>query len=1801
AQPSNMPSSQPTESPTSLPSGQPSRQPSCQPSLQPSNQPSIQPSRQPSCQPTHQPSHQPSSQPSRQPSRQPSSRPTCQPTSHPTQPSGQPTSNPTLHPSTLPFFMKSKPPTFRPSTFRPSGQPSGQPSCEPSSQPSSHPTAQPTGVIVYYPEGSFPNLTDIRVSEVIYEELYVKRLRQKGGFDSWNLFLTSTIRNIMSSSVTKPIKLQLLSTSDLRMVASDTVICSNQSAVSSILSSLATASSQGVKVVCGTRTWFSKRCQDVRTALCVDCVNPCSSSSECTVNSDLFIAPSRTESSCPNFPNIARYLFVSFEDSSKPISLVSSVLYPSKFSIQVYLRVSQPAIVYCAAFKDLAPSTLGVITRRNFLNSSLSLEPIVTISGLQSNVKYDVYCMTRSLIGVSMTLQSVLNTKMSVQTLCCSRSLVMNVDAESALIGQSLIGALKLVLNVSPVDYMRVIISASLATSPGNTMVQLSGNQSVLFTNPGSLSEYISIPASWTSIVGRVYVSVSYELSQKGRTHFYQTIFSNEERNYFNVLDGNSVPSTPIVTNAAFNGDGSALQVLFSGETDRGGFTTSSQFPCAALFNFTETLSSFCLWLDLRSVLIQLPSESAMAVNDLIWFNGKTKAACKNESVCGGWNYSDPQFVSVQLPSGQALQEVKAEAVFPSVLPFYNPLILDFSYSQGSGGRRWLTFSTKVTGSANSSVAKANEYAITNRSDTSISFPSHFFEIGTYKFDTTLCNYVYKCSNVTTVVTVVNYTVPTVVIYGSATKTITRDVQLELYAGANQPENNLFVTWGVVKDGDSTSSVKSVSVETFGFKVVPYSLVANSIYEFTISVLDRSTLESASYTVEVLVEPMGIVALITGGSNFFVRQSKVLTLDASGSFDKDISPDLDRNAGLQFFWSCRTQFASDLGTSEPCLLTLQSNNTIQTAQYYASELAANSTSIVTVVVYDVSRTSSASVSVTVLPNSMPVVSIQSAPTGRRLNVDEQVSMAASVTSPLPGTAFWSTNDTSVNLLSFATTSVESVLTTDGFIRMNLALSPNALPAGSYVQFSLGFRLQSGQVMFSTVVLVTNSRPKPGMFSVSPTEGSSLIDYFALSVSLWSDEDLPLSYGFGYRDVVTGKLQSLSRATTKQIYTTLLPAGNGSGNSLQIYAQIFDSLSGYAYAYSTVSVAPASNDELLSFSNSLTSFAFSSSDVMASLQQGLSVVLSAVSKIDCSQAPSCGSLSREECSATANTCGPCLSSYLGDDGDANTPCYSLDDELLTRRSLLEASPPVTSCVSSTQCRSWQTCTNELCVSAGKSCPSGCNSRGACMFTQLDTGAPLNACTVDNSQCVATCVCSEGYSGSSCSYTNSSLLSAQSSRFQLLMSLYNLTTIQNADPTTAVTWLSMMNQIMAVPDETHPVMLTPMSTILNKILETGLNNSMYYDKFAGIVDLINLVATFSSNVSVNIRQANPPEGVVSFPEEYLLKMFANLTLQSMVLGQRPVTYIKPQLRMIVGAVETNTTDRSISLSSPLSSLERYNRISSFNYSMAAVGSASDVKVALLLMLPKQYLLQSRTSSEIQSSYRLLTIVRDFQEAIDEDTTVHLSLQNAMPEIYTYYTSPPDVFNVFCSNEKHRHVFECSNGDQLTVDCRVQFRGWINSTCAYTTFTPRCMRTDLFGSLHDDSCVTRSYDSNSTACECNANVYARQKGFDGSMQFVDITKTTQIKATTTRYDVSATPTVEPSKRPTLPPVRPEAFSLASTLAGDIKKSVTGSYVMVLSLALLLTGAYVVLSNRRKVVLREAMIEHEAFGGSDMGGGEE
>eukprot|EP01040_Poterioochromonas_malhamensis_P011892 gene11892-biopygen2504 len=804
------------------------------------------------------------------------------------------------------------------------------------------------------------------------------------------------------------------------------------------------------------------------------------------------------------------------------------------------------------------------------------------------------------------------------------------------------------------------------------------------------------------------------------------------------TLGSNAVLPAPNLTQAVFAADGSYLELTFGSLTDYGG--TSILFTCSQLFSFSCASSSVCQWMDQMTVYARVQTKDSCAkVNDEVSVASaaKIRAACSSKN-CNTWPIADPATnrVRIAAPGVQSLPQVMF--TLPTRISSCGQLVLDVSSSVGSGGRSWSVVSMMVSSSNSSEKLRGLQSFINGSFSSSFPLvvPSSYLSVGSvYSFRSRLCNFLGACSEVSRAVQVESGFVPSVSIAGLNNVSMTRSQSLQLISVANGRDCSgkavsVSYEWKVLQwsslSQSSVLGVQSTSKDPSRFVLQSYGLPGRGKYEVVVTVRDATTTASslsASASVIVNVVSGKLVALVQGSSERSMRVGDSMMLDASKSYDEDVSRSSD--SSLVFQWSC-VQIVAAGNSSCTSLFQVSAGQSASSIRFTAKTFDKVVTWTVSVQDVQRTRTAVASVTVKLLPPQYPIIALQSNMEGNTMNRGQSLQLTGSLNVPdgLSGNASWLlTGGSALSLSALSLTpltrDISSSSSSQSF-SMYLALPGNALTSGVSYTFALQTKLLNDVSVVvslsSSITIAVNAPPLPGLFLVQPSSGLAYVDSFTLSCSLWTDSNLPLSYQFSYL-IESNGMKSVVRGMSVVGYaTSLLPAGSKArNNSMVVMADVYDSLNANTSISTTVKVVEPEQNSF-NISSFITAATSSASSVDA-LVQGTSLSSLLLNQANCSLAPDCSKLNRNGCFSTAHTCGSCVSSALvGQVGDSNNPCRVVNSTIgVVSRQMQQ-------------------------------CGGNCSGHGQCGFFSSLDGSAVSVCYRGEVSCYAKCVCEEGYSRS-----------------------------------------------------------------------------------------------------------------------------------------------------------------------------------------------------------------------------------------------------------------------------------------------------------------------------------------------------------------------------------------------------------------------------------------------------------------------
>jgi hypothetical protein len=852
------------------------------------------------------------------------------------------------------------------------------------------------------------------------------------------------------------------------------------------------------------------------------------------------------------------------------------------------------------------------------------------------------------------------------------------------------------------------------------------------------------------------------------------------------------------------------------------------------------------------------------------------------------------------------------------------------------------------------------------------------------------------------------------------------------------------------------------------------------------------------------VQPSDVVAVLSGGTRRTMPNGQFLTLDASTSYDEDLTGLTGAGAGLQFTWSC--SMITPLNGSG-CGITLVNISSEGYITLFVDNLASvNTTSKISVQVFkNDGRSSEAAVIIDVVPGLSPILTIL--PSNTTILPSQRLKLYANVASyRLNQLASWSLREPSLVLSTIASTKVSRTVDV-GSYNINLGIKANSLPARSTYLFTL----TAGASSASVLVQVTD-KPQSGTFDVSPSSGMAHVDFFTLSTSEWvvASFELPLTYSFGYLSTSTSATEvflRLQRRSSSAFTSTELPAGGHANYGLDCSVTAFNALDASSSLTETIKVEPYNLtstefiEHILSELNE-TSFETDSNAMVKVITIGTSTL----NFVNCTQSPNCSAFRRTDCSSKVNTCGPCLTSFYGEDGSDNSICLS-EVELHDSATTLNQD-----CVSDTDCKGHQVChSDHTCTSPLKTCSDNCTGHGNCIYSMTYSGESVAYCRRGDPNCEATCLCFSGFSGDVCESTTSDIEEKQHAREEFVNTLADVIDSSGASSDeTVVALANMLFQLSQVPSELTMQSCTNLVDLVDISLQNAAAQQLTFSDIKNVLFVLDQclsVATEEdgdySNRRMLLARAST-ETTLSETIQQLIVAFTDFVLIDLVDGEEAVEYIQDHYRIATvlssstqDSTEPNSTSTSSFLTIKAAQTEGEElsgqhatsvtvRLDSEPSATGAIAAPPVIGISIIETSAQVYISQKpeKFTSLISNPVKVVISQVPTNDPLTEHpSTVIFVLQNPVEQSYGEEIITNETFTTDCgtnSSENYNHT--CENGALLWHRCqRPNSKLTMTTKCPSRYYQPVC-RILLDGEFSEvQNCVATNYTSFSTTCEC------------------------------------------------------------------------------------------------------------------------
>eukprot|EP01038_Epipyxis_sp_PR26KG_P014196 gene14196-19049_t len=1267
----------------------------------------------------------------------------------------------------------------------------------------------------------------------------------------------------------------------------------------------------------------------------------------------------------------------------------------------ISLTTKIEVVVHCGTFMDNSyPTSLTDIAQQGFNSVSNINYAIVFLSNLIPSTSYNLYCYTSTFSGTTTVFDFLMNNNViSAKTRCC-KTLHVNTGYNYLYREQS----------------MQNLVAISIDYPPSSSLiVDLKSIHNALLY-PNQMSFMKSSTVTDYDVTGYFQYSGFYKFDvilSGPSVDEYKVVFGNNVNN-LTVLNISANPiSPPKIISCRFSDDGSYIDIEFDSFTDRGGFV--NQFPCSDVFDFLDASSAVCQWYSDKN--IHLYSVLSIEVNSTIVLASRNNIRhycdlISYNSLCAKLSTISQQTMLVQSADNPVPPVVNVQ--IPSILSRCSDLAVDFSGSTGSGGRIWKFVNIDIYG-----AERIMDYlkGIPINNTYSVTIPNIYFSSdSSYRVSLTLCNFLGSCGSNSYSFSMSKFDdVPSISISGSQYKTafvykaFVLQTSLEVVCNNSYFQRKYTYVWNV-KENSQQTTITSTSLDQTKFKLPAYSLLPGKNYEFSVIVTPENYKHVVSSTVYVSTSISALVAMISGGNVRSIGFGEKLELDGSLSYDPDM-PLVMSYDQLQYDWSC---YQLNPSLSQLCPFKML-----------------NSSKFVSTYV-DITTTDSTSTTISILTSDSSLTNI--APS-------QQLLISGTVKTATPCDAKWVVDDPGLNL-SVISVSPTCVSVAKSVIQqMNLVISPYSLPERSSLKFSLNCHYS-----FASITVTTNGSPQPGILIVNPKAGKELLTSFMYHAALWMDTDIPLSYQFGFespsmysRIPDTVVVQYKSQFSSGSSY---LPAGRSTSNyRVNCFVQVFDRLDAFGNTSSSISVSKVENlMETLSINQTYS--LFSKSNDVASITKSISVIGTSMNNANCSAAPNCSSLYREECAFTDHTCGSCLYGYSGKRGDSNRKCFRFSPVR------------VNICHNNSDCTFGDECsTNGTCYSRLVTCSRPCKVHGRCEYQDLNTA---------------------GYTGYSCDISIRKNEQRRAIRRILIDNLHNITKYDDLNEDSVVMWSTLLSIVSRVPYEVKINDLDVIITTSINILQAWTAvSSVSYEKVVSILQAIDSIASIAAQ-SVDIS-AEYRETILS-KRILLLNTFSNNVLNQMVPSQEKFSDFYASFR--TSSQYSYITDFQL-LTVPASQTE-----SVLNVPVSSVSLDISSGISLPGSVLKTSLI-STTVSSFGSNISSTLIANPLQFSFSSSTPLSGNVVFELKNNFDVnYVDNKFNFSTICNGTDFSvFTYHCpESGFSIIHNCSFH-RGSFTSFCPINP--PSCALLNTSSSnmftINNITCTVVKYDSQSTTCSC------------------------------------------------------------------------------------------------------------------------
>ncbi|CAM9935318.1 unnamed protein product [Scytosiphon promiscuus] len=597
--------------------------------------------------------------------------------------------------------------------------------------------------------------------------------------------------------------------------------------------------------------------------------------------------------------------------------------------------------------------------------------------------------------------------------------------------------------------------------------------------------------------------------------------------------------AAPNLLEAKFTDDGGSILVTFSPEGSATSGLLNAKDPasgsgpgsCGALLNASsiEPLGDgpTCEWTERRELSI-VPGHDAYVVPDK-GHGGACASSVSCITLLDGGITTEAFAILSSVGSTPVLvpdspPAVSAVLVAPQTVGLCGLLKLDGRASSGALSRSlssfWNVSAPLITSaSLNASLALFQGSLVAELNATSL-------EAGIeHTFTLTVENFLGDYDEATVKVTRIAEDVPSVVVLGAASRTVTRSRSISFRMQATPPacgEQRQLLTCSWSEAGgngynelgtDVFQGLEQVDVTTLTLPVYTLGYPGSS-YLFVATATSQTSEASSSTTVEVVVEQGAVRASIQGGHFRQHTVGRDLVLDGSDSLDEDDISELS----LRYDWSCTQNCSTlqeDWTTNDDGSIVMIPSQGLESGTIYEFSLTVSTGSADSGDTHGLLRSDNVSIRVQVISYEAPEVFVVAKDTALKHDPTQKVVVYGSAGEQAsPYDTLWTQVAGDLDLQEQAWGTFFGTAQSG----LNLVIRANVLTGGSTYTFRLSATDATSQTTgFAELSVIMNAAPTGGSVDASPRAGLAATDMFTLESLGWTDEvdDLPLMFSFAY--------------------------------------------------------------------------------------------------------------------------------------------------------------------------------------------------------------------------------------------------------------------------------------------------------------------------------------------------------------------------------------------------------------------------------------------------------------------------------------------------------------------------------------------------------------------------------------------------------------------------------------------------------------------------------------------------------------